>query len=260
MNYQAVKLDIDDRGVAYAVLNRPEKRNALSAQIMDELTDIASTTGADPDCRAMVLSGAGDVFCAGGDLAWMKAQVDADRETRIREARRLSDMLHALNTMPTPLIGRIHGAAMGGGVGLACVCDIAIAETGTRFGLTETRLGLIPATIGPYVVARMGEAKARRVFMSSRLFAADEARGLDIIAGHTPSNSLGAAIEAEVAPYLSVAPTAVGAAKSLARALGPKIDEDARETSIQALVDVWEGEEAAHGLAAFLSKTTPRWG
>ena len=259
MTYDSLEVTVDARGVAYVTLNRPDKRNALSAQMMDDLTHMARTLGADVATRAVVLSGHGSVFCAGGDLDWMKDQILADRATRVTEAGRLADMLQALNTIPTPLIARIHGAAMGGGVGIACVCDVAIAEASTKFGLTETRLGLVPATIGPYVIARMGEGFARRVFMSSRIFDAAEAQTLGIIAHQVDNADLGAAVEAEVAPYLSVAPNAVGAAKALARSLGPNIDRKAIDDTIGRLVDIWEGEEATHGLHAFLNKTTPRW-
>lgn len=259
MTYETLNIHVDDRGVAYVELNAPDKRNALSSQMIADLTDMAQTLGAEVSTRAMVLSGAGKVFCAGGDLNWMKAQIEADRETRMAEARKLAEMLSALNEMPTPLIGRIHGGAFGGGVGMACVCDVAIADEGTKFGLTETRLGLIPATIGPYVLARMGEGNARRVFMSARLFDAQEAADLGIVAKAVASADLDACIEAEVAPYLSVAPEAVAAAKALARALGPRIDGDVIDDTIRRLADTWEGEEAAHGIGAFLNKEKARW-
>ena len=259
MNYDTLDIRMDGRGVAYVALNVPDKRNALSAQMIAELTEMAQTLGAETTTRAVVLSGAGKVFCAGGDLNWMKAQIEADRATRMAEARKLAEMLNALNEMPSPLIGRIHGGAFGGGVGMACVCDVAIAEAGTKFGLTETRLGLIPATIGPYVLARMGEGNARRVFMSARLLEADEAAELGIVARAVGPDALDAAVEAEVVPYLSVAPEAVGAAKALARALGPRIDAEVIDDTIRRLADTWEGEEAAHGIDAFLNKKPARW-
>ncbi len=260
MTYETLDIRTDERGVVYVALNVPDKRNALSARMIADLTDMAHTIGAETSTRAVVLSGAGKVFCAGGDLNWMKAQIEADRQTRMAEARKLAEMLNALNEMPSPLIGRIHGGAFGGGVGMACVCDVAIADEATRFGLTETRLGLIPATIGPYVLARMGEGNARRVFMSARLFGAAEAVDLGILAKSVASEDLDDAVEAEVAPYLSVAPEAVGAAKALARALGPRIDADVIDDTIRRLADTWEGEEAEHGISAFLGKTKPRWG
>ncbi len=260
MNYETLAVSVDGRGVAEVVLNLPEKRNAMSAAMIAELTDVAQTLGAATDTRAIVLSGAGKLFCAGGDLLWMREQIAADRAGRMAAARRLAMMLNALNEMPTPLIGRIHGGAYGGGVGLAAVCDVVVAEEGAMFGLTETRLGLIPATIGPYVLARMGEGRARRVFMSARLFDATEARDLGLVARIGGLDELDALVEAEVAPYLCVAPGAVGRAKALARALGPRIDASVIEDTIIRLADTWEGEEAAHGIAAFLDRTTPRWG
>ena len=259
MSYSTLDVNLDARGVAYVALNLPETRNALSAQMIADLTNFSQTIGADPATRAVVLSGAGKVFCAGGDLNWMKAQISADRETRIREARKLAEMLNALNEMPTPLIAKIHGGAFGGGVGMACVCDVAIAEANTKFGLTETRLGLIPATIGPYVLARMGEGYARRVFMSARVFSAEEARELGVVARSVVASELDAAIEAEVTPYLNVAPEAAGAAKALARALGPRIDAEVIDDTIRRLADVWENEEATHGIASFFDKSNPRW-
>ncbi len=257
--YATLTVRTDERGIVYVALNRLEKRNALSAAMIADLTDLALTLGASRATRAVVLSGAGPVFCAGGDLDWMKAQIAADRAGRMQAARDLALMLQALNEMPVPLIGRLHGGAFGGGVGLACICDVAVAAIGTKFGFTETRLGLIPATIGPYVLARIGEGPARRVFMSARIFDADEARALGIVAKVAADSDLDAAVETEVAPYLSAAPGAVAAAKAFARVLGPPIDAQVIEQSIQSLADIWEGEEAADGIAAFLAGRRARW-
>lgn len=249
----------DDRGVAYVTLNQPEKRNALSAAMIADLTEMARTLGADRAVRAIVLAGAGKVFCAGGDLGWMKAQIAADRATRMAEARKLAEMLNALNEMPTPLIARIQGGAFGGGVGMASVADVAVAAADAKFGLTETRLGLIPATIGPYVLARMGEGAARRVFMSARLFGAEEAKDLGVVARVAPAEALDDAVEAEVAPYLTVAPGAVGRAKALARYLGPRIDAEVIDETIRRLADAWEDPEAAQGIDAFFAKRQAPW-
>lgn len=258
--YETIVIETDARGVAQLRLARPEKHNALSAQMIADLTDAAGKLGADDAVRAVVLSGEGRTFCAGGDLTWMKAQIEADRQGRMTEARKLAGMLGALNAMPKPLIGRIHGGAFGGGVGMACICDVAIAATDTKFGFTETRLGLIPATIGPYVLARMGESNVRQVFMSARVFNAVDAARLGIVAAAVPAADLDAAVEVEIEPYLSVAPGAVGRAKALARFLGPRIDEETVDETIKRLADSWETEEAAEGIAAFLEKRKPRWG
>jgi methylglutaconyl-CoA hydratase len=255
--YETLLVETDPRGVATITLNRPEKRNALSGKMIAELTDCAAALGADDVVRAVVLRGAGALFCAGGDLNWMRAQIDADGATRGREAGKLAAMLGAWNTLPKPVIGRIEGAAFGGGVGLACVCDVALASRAAKCGLTVPKLGLIPATIGPYVIARMGEGNARRVFMSSRVFAADEARDLGIVA-HV-SDDLDAAVEAEVAPYLSCAPGAVAEAKALALHLGGAPGQAEVDHSIQALVIRWDSAESAEGIAAFFGKRRASW-
>ena len=257
--YPTLMITRDARGVAYVSLNAPDKRNALSSTMIADLMALAGDLGHDPGVRVVVLSGQGPTFCAGGDLCWMQAQIAADRAARIAEATKLAQMLRALNEMPKPLIGRIQGGAYGGGVGLTAVCDVAIASATARFGLTETRLGLIPATISPYVIARMGEGAARQVFMSARLFDADEACRFGLIARCLPEEELSTAIEAEVIHYLSTAPGAVARAKALVRSLGPRIDDAVIAQTISALADAWETDEARQGIHAFLSKTPPPW-
>lgn len=254
-----IDLVVDGRGVATLTLVRADKHNALSQAMIDALTQAAARIAADRRIRVVVLAAAGPTFCAGGDLGWMRDQMAADRATRRAAATSLAQMLGALNSLPQPLIGRIQGNAFGGGVGLACVCDVAIGVQTAKFGLTETRLGLIPATIGPYVLARIGAAKARRVFMSGRIFGADEAVALDVLARAVPADALDDAIAAEVAPYLSCGPEAVAAAKAYARSLGPVIDEAIIARSVDALLACWDGAEAAEGIAAFFGKRVPNW-
>ncbi|HDZ73411.1 MAG TPA: enoyl-CoA hydratase, partial [Aurantimonas coralicida] len=148
-----IRIETDTRGVATLTLARPDKHNAMSAVMIAELTQAAEELGADSTVRVVVLTGEGRSFSAGADLAWMKAQFTASREERITEATALARMLKALNEMPKPLIGRIQGQAFGGGLGLIAVCDVAVANDAARFAFTETKLGLIPATISPYVLA-----------------------------------------------------------------------------------------------------------
>ena len=256
---ETLDISLDARGVATLRLAREDKHNALSARMIDELATAARDLGADKAVRVVVLTGTGRSFCAGGDLGWMRAQRTADSATRATEARRLAEMLQALNTLPKPLVGRIQGQAFGGGIGMMSVCDVAIGARGARFGLTETRLGLIPATIGPYVIERMGEARARRVFMSARLFDADEAVDLGLLARAVAPDDLDAAVEAEAAPYLACAPGAVARAKALARHLGPRIDAAVIDDTIAALAAAWDSPEAAEGIAAFFERRTPVW-
>jgi len=189
----------------------------------------------------------------------MKEQMAADGATRASEARKLAEMLGALDRMPKPLIGRVQGQAFGGGIGMMSVCDVAVGVEGARFGLTETRLGLISATIGPYVVARMGAARARRVFMSARIFDAAEAVDLGLLAKVVPAGDLDAAVEAEVAPYLACAPGAVARAKALIAKLEPRVDDAVVAMTIDALVAAWESDEAPEGVSAFFEKRKPRW-
>lgn len=257
--FETLTVDVDARGVATLTLNRAEKHNALSAQMLADLTQVAHDLGVDDGVRVVVLTGAGRSFCAGGDLSWMQEQMAADADTRGREAAKLAHMLQAMNTMPKPLIGALQGNAFGGGVGMASVCDVAIGVDTLKMGFTETRLGIIPATIGPYIIARMGEGRARRVFMSARLFGAAEAVDLGLLARAVPADDLAAAIEAEVVPYLSCAPGAVASAKALARALGPHIGEDTIAMTIDALKSRWETDEAAEGIDAFFDKRRAAW-
>jgi methylglutaconyl-CoA hydratase len=259
MTYETIEIECDARGVATLWLAREDKHNALSARMIAELTEAAQALGADDAVRVVVLAARGRSFCAGGDLGWMQEQMAADADTRGREAAKLALMLQALNTLPKPLIGRVQGNAFGGGVGMASVCDIAIGADSVLMALTETRLGLIPATIGPYVCARMGEARARRVFMSGRRFDAAEAVDLGLLARAVPAADLDAAIAAEIAPYLDCAPQAVARAKALLRRLGPVIDEATIAHTIAELTACWEGDEAPEGIGAFFAKRKPRW-
>lgn len=256
---ETIDIAVDDRGVAVLMLDMPERHNALAPQMIAELTEAAERLGADPAVRVVVLTGNGKSFCAGGDLAWMKDQMAADAATRAREARKLAGMLGALDRMPKPLIGRVQGQAFGGGIGMMSVCDVAVGVEGAKFGLTETRLGLIPATIGPYVVARMGASRARRVFMSARIFDAAEAVELGLLAKAVAAEDLDAAVEAEVAPYLACAPGAVAKAKALVAALEPRVNDAVVDMTIAALVDAWESDEGPEGVSAFFEKRKPSW-
>lgn len=259
MSFSTIRLATDPRGVATLTLARAERHNALSAQMIAELSEAARLLAEDVTVRVVILAAEGESFCAGGDLGWMREQFEAPRTQRMEEARKLASMLRALQNLPKPLIGRVQGAAYGGGVGMIAVCDVAITIPGTRFALTETRLGLIPATVGPYVVARLGHANARRVFMSAKLFGAEEAKELGLVHRVVEPEALDAAVEAEIVPYLATAPAAVAAAKALLHRLGPRIDEATIEATIAALADAWETPEAREGVAAFFERRAPKW-
>lgn len=257
MSFQTIRIEHRD-AIAWLFLARPDKHNAMSGPMLDELQAAAENLGADESVRAVVLTGEGESFCAGGDLDWMRQQFEATRGEREAQAMKLARMLRALNELPKPLIGRVNGQAFGGGLGMMSVCDVAIAADTARFAFTETRLGLIPATIAPYVVARMGEANARRVFMSARMFDAQEASRLGLVAKVVPAGELDTAIAAETKPYLSCSPKAVREAKALIRHISGRIDEAMMAHTAARLADCWEGD-AREGVKAFFEKRAPAW-
>ncbi|EAU45937.1 crotonase/enoyl-CoA hydratase family protein [Salipiger bermudensis] len=257
---ELIKVTRDGRGVAVLTLARAEKHNALSAQMMTELEAAAKGLAREDDVRVVVLAAEGRSFCAGGDLAWMRAQFGMDAATRKAESRRIATALAALAALPQPLIGRVQGNALGGGVGLVSVCDVAIGTEAVKMGFTETRLGLIPANIGPYAIARMGATRAREVFMSGRVFDAAEAMRLNLLAKVVAPEALDAAVEAEIAPYLGCAPFAVRDAKALLNALAGQVSEADLDFAIEALAKRWETEEAREGIGAFLDKRKAPWG
>ncbi len=259
MHFETISVSVDRRGVAALTLRRHAQHNALSGLMIRELTTVAGLLGEDKAVRVVVLTGEGESFCAGGDLNWMKEQIAASREARIAEARRLALMLKALRDLPKPLIARVNGQAYGGGVGLISVCDAAIAAEGVRFGLTETRLGLIPATISPYVAARIGPAAFLRFATSARLFDAPTARDIGLVNGVVAPEALDEAVEAEIKPYFATSPEAVAATKALVHALAASIDDAVIEMTLTRLADTWETPEAAEGIAAFLEKRKANW-
>ena len=259
MSFQTIKVDQSADGVARLVLARADKHNALNIAMIRELTEAVRVLGDDASVRVVVLSGEGKSFCAGGDLDWMRAQMVKDRQGRMAQAGELAGMLAALDAMPTPLIGRVHGAAYGGGVGLLAVCDSVFAVGSAKFALTEVRLGLIPATIGPFVVRRIGEAGARRFMLNARTFDAATALRLGLVSEVLPVAELDEAVAAEVAAILECAPGAVAAAKALCRHLGRHGGEDQQAWSVEQLADQWESLEAKEGLECFFERREPSW-
>jgi methylglutaconyl-CoA hydratase len=261
--FETLQFSIDARGVAYLTLNRPEMHNALNAQLIAELrAAIAWLDNANQEravVRAVVLTGAGKTFCAGGDLSWMQGNITKTRAQRITQSASLALMLRELNDLPIPVIGRINGPAYGGGVGMISVCDITIAVDSGMYSLTETRLGLLAANISPYVVARMGEANARRTFLTARRMSAAEARHLNLLSDVVSAEQLDAAIELELADLLQCAPGAVAATKKLiAYVNAHDLDTSAIYTADK-LADAWETDEGREGITAFLAKQTPSW-
>jgi len=256
--FKTISFKIDKRGVGTLMLNRPEKHNALSSTMINELAEVTEIINNEKALRVVVLRGEGPSFCAGADLKWMQEQMEASADQRGREAKKLANMLGGLNLLLKPLIGLIHGNVFGGGVGLACVCDVVVAIDDSKFGFTETRLGLIPATIGPYVIRRMTEAKARTVFMSSRIFRANEAKDFNIVNRITKDETKEKSLELEVLPYLDCDSAAVEKAKELALRLSGVPSKEEIDYSVSMLVRQWESEGAKKGIKSFFEKKLRR--
>jgi len=252
-------LDIDKRGVASLMLNRPEVHNALSAQMIQELQQICEELDKDKKVRVIVLSANGKSFCAGGDLRWMKENMAKNRQQRIEESTHLAKLLFTLNNLSKPLIGKINGSSFGGGVGLVSVCDFAICSGHVTFGLTEVKLGLVPATISPYVIRRIGETHARRNFLNARIFGAQEALTMNLVASVVPEEKLDEVIEKEISLILKCGPGAIAATKELVAYISTHDLEKNRDYSTKSLADIWETDEALLGVEAFFNKTKPFW-
>lgn len=250
--------------VAILTLNRPELRNALSAEMIAQATaactQIAQEVQAGTGPRVLVLQGAGAAFCAGADLAWMQASLHYSAEENRADAARLDALLAALDTLPLAVIGRVHGAAIGGGVGLACCCDIVLAADDTIFGFSEVRLGLLPAMIGRYVQAKIGPSHTRALFVSGRRFDAAHALRIGLVHEVLPASTLDAAVERTVQELLRCGPQAVAASKALLRTINESPPAAVRDYAIDAIAAARAGSEGQEGLRAFLEKRTPEWG
>ena len=258
MRFETIRLDVERPGVTRLTLARPAKHNALNATMIREITAAADLVGVDASVRVVVLAAEGGSFCAGGDLDWMKQQAEKDRVGKLQEAGALALMLERLDRLPKLVIGDVRGAAYGGGLGMVALCDIVLASENSAFALTEVKLGLIPATIGPFVVKRIGGSNARRVMLNARPFGAREARRMGLVSDVLPASDIDAAIEREIGFALACAPGAVADTKTLIRRLAAG-DKIGAEATSSLLVDRWDSEEAKAGISAFFSRTRPPW-
>jgi methylglutaconyl-CoA hydratase len=257
--YETIRLEQDEAGVAWLTLNRPEVHNALNPTMFGELSDALDRIEADPGARAVVISGEGPSFCAGGDFRWQQSQREQTRAERIRAGRPLADILARLDGFTHPVIGRINGPAYGGGVGMMAVCDVVVAVDSAMFALTEVRLGLVPATISPYVAAKLGHSQARRVMFNGRPMPAAEARRLGLVHEVVPAAGLDAAVAAELELVLACAPGAVSTTKRLVHYVLRHDEADNLIYTVDRLADFWETEEAREGMQSFFEKRKPAW-
>ncbi len=250
---ESITLAVGD-GVARVTIVRPEVRNAFNAEVIEQLHDVFSRITAADDVRAVVLAGEGKVFCGGADVNWMRASLDLTFEANVADAERMSDMFRAIDNCPKPVIGRIHGAALGGGAGLASVCDVAIAADDAIFGFTEVKLGIIPAVISPFVLAKIGASQARALFLTGERFDARRAMAIGLVHEAVPPSELDAAVGRRLAEFGNAGPEAIGAAKLLVRRVLDNPYDASRAITSQAIAKQRVSPEGQEGLHAFLER------
>ena len=256
---KTVILNKNINGISEIILNQPQRHNALSPLMIEELEVIFDDLTKDQNTKVLIISSTGKSFCAGGDLDWMKEQIFSDRKTRIKEATKLAHLLNKMFDFPKPLIAKVEGNAFGGGVGIISVCDIAIASENVKMALTEVKLGLIPATISPYVISKVGANNSVDLFISAQMFSPQKAKSMGLIKSVVKEEDINREIQKEVNPFLVNAPKAVSASKKLVRDLSTKIDQKTIKFTVEALADVWENPEAIEGINAFFEKRKPNW-
>jgi methylglutaconyl-CoA hydratase len=249
-----------DGPVAHVWLNRPEVRNAFNDATIAELTKTFLALGHNPQLRAVVLGAHGKAFSAGADLNWMRAMADYTWEQNRDDAARLAEMLWTLYSCPLPVVGRLQGDCYAGGVGLAAVCDVLVAAEGVQFCLSEAKLGLLPATISPYVIRAMGEQAARRYFLTAERFDAAEAHRLGFVHEVCPAEVLDERVDAIVAALVANGPQAVKACKRLVQDVaGQPFSAALREDTARRIADIRASDEGRAGVRSFLDKRNPPW-
>ena len=260
-NFETLEQDIDSRGIATVTLNRPDVHNAFNENMIAELTTAIGQLGDDKNVRAIVLKGSGKIFSAGGDLNWMKAAADYTEAENWDDAVKLSDMFNTLNTVAKPTIALIQGAAMGGATGLISCCDIAIATVDAKFAFSEVKLGLVPATISPFVIAAIGARAARRYFLTGERFDGTTALLIGLIHQLVADNEqLDTAAEKIISQILSGGVEAVPASKKLiADVAGKEINTELRHFTAEVIAMRRASVEGVEGLSAFLEKRKASW-
>ena len=241
----------------YLSLNRPDVRNAFNDEVIAELTAWAGAAAADTTLRVVILSGEGKVFSAGADANWMAKMIDYSHADNVRDATRMAGMFLALDTLPAAVVGRIHGAALGGGAGLTAICDIAVAEDQAVFGFTETKLGILPAVISPYVLPKIGPSAARELFLTGMRFPAARAKEIGLVHAVVAITQLDQAVDIYVKELLSASPSGIAAAKALIPKVWGRSPADAAEITADAIASQRVSPEGQDGLRAFLEKRKP---
>lgn len=259
-DFETIQVTTRAPGVAQVTMSRPDVFNAFDERMIQELGVAFRALAKDPEVRAIVLAGAGKHFSAGADLQWMKRASTADTDWNLSDARRFADTLSCIEACPKPTIARVQGAALGGGVGLACACDIAIAADKATFSVSEAKFGILPAVIGPHLVNAVGRRNARRLALTATRIGASEARQIGLVQEIVEADQLDAAIDVALADLLICGPTAQQEIKVLFSRLyvGP-VDSSVRELTAQTIARVRTSEEAKEGFSAFLEKRPANW-
>jgi methylglutaconyl-CoA hydratase len=247
------------RAVAFLWLNRPEQHNALSSELGAALIESLRGLARDESVRVVVIGGRGPSFCAGADIGVMKASANATFEENLAEAERFGEMFAAISEFPKPVVARVHGSVLGGGVGLVCAADVAVSSDEARFGLTEVRLGIIPGLISPYVLRRLGDRGAREKMLTGERFDAAEAQRIGLVHHVVPLDRLDTRVDERVQALLAGAPGAQRRIKALLAQWAGAEWEEYRRGLPRALAEVRSGDEARDGLAAFFEKRKPKW-
>ncbi len=257
---QKVLFDVNSKGVATVTLNSPEKHNAFDDTIIAELTHIFADIASRKDIKVMILASNGKSFSAGADLGWMKRMAGYSYQENLRDANALANMLKALNFLPQPTIAKVQGAAFGGAVGLASCCDIVIASTKASFCLSEVKLGLIPATISPYVINAIGQKACRRYFLTAERFFADKAMQLGLVSEVVEPESLDNSIASMINTLLANGPDAVQQAKKLALDVAyQEINDELLKDTSERIAAIRVSKEGQEGLGSFFEKRCPNW-
>ncbi|WP_026374717.1 enoyl-CoA hydratase/isomerase family protein [Aestuariibacter salexigens] len=257
---KAVLYEVDDRGVATVTMNRPDRHNAFDDSMIAELTKTFKKVDNDANVRVMVLAANGKSFCAGADLNWMKRMAQYSYDENYADAKALATMLETLNTLSKPTIARVQGAAFGGAVGLIACCDMAIGSKLSKFCLSEVKLGLIPATISPYVIDAIGARIARRYFVTAEVFSSRRARRLGLLSETVTESELDDTVEALISHILKNGPAAVSAAKKLVLEVQDKEHTDTLlDMTSERIAAIRVSDEGQEGLSAFLERRKPSW-
>jgi methylglutaconyl-CoA hydratase len=251
-----------DGAVEHLTLNRPDVRNAFNEHVIAELTAWAAEVrerAAQGQVRVVVIGGAGKMFCAGADVTWMSQTIRYTEAENLRDAAAMSAMFAAIDLLPVPVVGRIQGAALGGGAGLAAVCDVVVAADDALFGFTEVKLGILPAVISPFALAKIGRSAARELFLTGARFAAARAREIGLVHAVVPAAELDAAVDSYVREFLASAPEAIAAAKALIPIVSGRPLAEAMPITAAAIAARRVSAEGQEGLRAFLEKRRPAW-